>query len=183
MAERSICRQSVRCTLLPCRLHEKSRRVSGFLPRRWAAPGRSEIGRGQRILGILVGHSAFRSRFDNMSGIAARRIFPLHAFSHELVQHPRSRLGSGAQLTCDMRTDGAGVGLAGAELAKVTHGRGGGRNRVRRADLASFRLARRATRQQDENKPEPKRHAQKKKHDTQFPCGRSHRSRKFSRQP
>src|ERR1700736_55062 len=125
MAVRSICRQSLRRTLLPCSL-TKSGRVSGFLPRRWAAPGRSEIGRGQRILGILVSHRAVRSWFDQMSGIAARCIFPLHIFGHELVKHPRSRLGSGAQLACDMRTDGAGVGLAGAELAKVTHGSGGG---------------------------------------------------------
>jgi len=161
----------------------KSHRVSGFLPRRWAAPGRSKVGRGQRILGVFVGHRTVRTRFDQMPGIAARCVFPLHIFGHELVKHLRSRLGSGAQLVRDMRADGAGVGLTSAELAQITHGSGGGGNRVRRADLATVRLPRRATRQQDEHKPQPKRHAQQKEHDTQIPCGTSYRSRKLSRQP
>src|SRR5260370_41587813 len=104
---------------LPRRLDEKSRGVSGVVPRRWAAPGRSEIGRGQRILGILVGHSAVRSRFDNMSGICRRCLFPLHAFSHELVKHSRSPLGSGAQLACGVGTPRAGIGVTGAELAEI----------------------------------------------------------------
>ena len=184
MAERSISRQS--CSAACC-FH------AGFTKNHAACLG-SFRGAGPRqgaarSAGVSVFWESLSATVPSAPGLTTCPelplgcLFPLHAFSHELVKHPRSRLGSGTQLACDMRTDGAGVGLAGAELAKVTHGRGGGRNRVRRADLASFRLARRATRQQDENKPQPKRHAQKKKHDTQFPCGTSYRSRKVSRQP
>ena len=115
-------------------------RVSGVLPRRRAMPRGGKIGGRQRILGVLVCDGTVRGGLTVPTGIVAATLFPLQIFGHEVIEHSRASLRSGAELARDMGTDRTGVRLTRAELTQVAHGRRCGRDGVRRGDLASLRL-------------------------------------------